>query len=87
MNRNIALLTTVAAASVIAGCTGSLNTSLNTSTGPRTRAERTGYLETSHYADVIAFLDSLKGRPELTFGSIGKAALLSVELMRSLSTG
>jgi Zinc carboxypeptidase len=29
-------------------------------TWPRTRAERTGYAETSHYADVIAFLDSLQ---------------------------
>ncbi|MDQ6924739.1 MAG: M14 family metallopeptidase [Candidatus Eremiobacteraeota bacterium] len=26
---------------------------------PRTRAERTGYAETSHYADVVAFVDSL----------------------------
>lgn len=41
-------------------------------TGPRTRAERTSYLETSRYADVVAFLDSLKGRPELVFGSIGR---------------
>jgi hypothetical protein len=40
--------------------------------GPLTRAERTNYLETSRYADVIAFLDSLRGRPELAFGSIGK---------------
>ena len=40
--------------------------------GPRTRAERTDYKETSHYADVIAFLDSLHGRRELAFGSIGK---------------
>ncbi|HUQ49057.1 MAG TPA: M14 family metallopeptidase [Gemmatimonadaceae bacterium] len=40
--------------------------------GPRTRAERTNYLETSHYSDVMAFLDSLRGRPELFFGSIGK---------------
>lgn len=39
---------------------------------PRTRAESSGYLETSRYADVITFLDSLKGRPELAFGSIGK---------------
>ena len=29
---------------------------------PATRAERTGYTETSHYADVIAFLDSLVAR-------------------------
>ncbi len=27
--------------------------------GPRTRAERTGYAETSRYADVVAFVDSL----------------------------
>jgi hypothetical protein len=40
---------------------------------PRTRAERTGYLETSHYADVIAFLDSLKAlHAPLAFGSIGR---------------
>jgi hypothetical protein len=41
---------------------------------PRTRAERTNYLETSHYSDVLAFLDSLHGRPELVFGSIGKTS-------------
>lgn len=40
---------------------------------PRTRAERTDYLETSHYADVVAFLDSLKAlRAPLAFGSIGR---------------
>jgi hypothetical protein len=40
---------------------------------PRTRAERTGYTETSHYADVIAFLDTLQalGAP-FWRGSIGK---------------
>jgi hypothetical protein len=40
---------------------------------PSTRAERTNYLETSHYEDVVAFLDSLKalGAP-LAFGSIGR---------------
>lgn len=42
--------------------------------GPRTRAERSGYRETSHYADVMAFLDSLHGRSELSFGSIGKTS-------------
>ena len=42
---------------------------------PRTRAERTNYLETSHYADVVDFLDSLKAlRAPLAFGSIGKSA-------------
>lgn len=38
---------------------------------PKTRAEATGFRETSRYADVIAFIDSLRDRP-LTFGSIGK---------------
>jgi hypothetical protein len=39
----------------------------------RTRAERSGYRETSRYADVIAFLDSLKARgAPYVFGSIGK---------------
>ena len=40
---------------------------------PRTRPEITRYRETSHYADVRQFLDSLRklGAP-LTFGSIGK---------------
>jgi hypothetical protein len=41
---------------------------------PATRAERSHYLETSTYADVVAFLDSLKalGAP-YAFGSIGKS--------------
>jgi hypothetical protein len=39
---------------------------------PRTRAERTNYLETSHYDDVVTFIDSLKriGAP-IAVGSIG----------------
>lgn len=41
--------------------------------GPRTRAELTSYQETSRHADVIAFLDSLRGRAELSFGSLGKS--------------
>ncbi len=42
---------------------------------PKSRAERTNYLETSHYDDVLAFLDSLKklGAP-LAVGSIGRSA-------------
>jgi len=41
---------------------------------PATRAERSHYLETSTYADVVAFLDSLRtlGAP-YAFGSIGKS--------------
>jgi hypothetical protein len=41
---------------------------------PSTRAERTHYLETSRYVDVVAFLDSLKaiGAP-YAFGSIGRS--------------
>ena len=40
---------------------------------PRTRPELTRYTETSHYADVRKFLDSLRAlRAPLAFGSIGK---------------
>jgi len=42
---------------------------------PRTRPELTGYRETSHYADVRKFLDSLRAlRAPLTYGSIGKTS-------------
>jgi murein tripeptide amidase MpaA len=42
---------------------------------PTTRAERTNYLETSHYDDVVAFLDSLKKLDApLAFGSIGRTS-------------
>ena len=41
---------------------------------PLTRAERSGYTETSTYADVVAFLDSLQGRgAQMARGSIGKS--------------
>jgi len=42
---------------------------------PLTRAERTNFMETSHYADVVSFLDSLKllGAP-ITIGDIGKTS-------------
>ena len=42
---------------------------------PTTRPERTNYTETSRYADVIAFLDSLKRlNAPLAFGSIGRTS-------------
>ena len=42
---------------------------------PTTRPERTNYAETSRYADVIAFLDSLKRlNAPLAFGSIGRTS-------------
>ncbi|MGH7676833.1 MAG: hypothetical protein ACRENU_00120, partial [Gemmatimonadaceae bacterium] len=31
---------------------------------PQTRAERSGFTETSTYADVVAFIDSLKSSPQ-----------------------
>lgn len=42
---------------------------------PRTRAERSNYTETSRYADVLAFIDSLQklGAP-IAVGSVGKTA-------------
>ena len=43
---------------------------------PLTRAERTNFTETSHYEDVIAFIDSLKTLgAKIEIGSIGKTAL------------
>lgn len=42
---------------------------------PRTRPELTGYRETSHYADVRKFLDSLRAlRAPLRFGVIGRTS-------------
>jgi hypothetical protein len=61
-----------ALAAVVFAIACSAPSGLSPSRGPRTRAERTRYTETSHYTDVIAFLDSLHGRPELSFGSIGR---------------
>ncbi len=58
----ITLLALVACVPILA------RTTLNS---PKTRAEATGFRETSRYSDVIAFIDSLRDRP-LTFGSIGK---------------
>lgn len=53
-----------------AGCAST--SALHPKTGPHTRAEASAYLETSRYSDVVAFLDSLRGRTGLTFGSIGR---------------
>jgi hypothetical protein len=45
-----------------------------TSKRPLTRAERTGYAETSHHADVVAFVDSLRTLgARAAFGSIGRS--------------
>ena len=40
---------------------------------PKTRAERTNFTETSHYADVVQFIDSLRVLgAKIEVGSIGK---------------
>jgi hypothetical protein len=54
-------------------CAGTVPKPLGPASYPHTRAELTNYRETSRYADVRQFLDSLRkiGAP-LTFGSIGK---------------
>ena len=76
--RPLALLF-AAALSACAGTSPAISTVPARSTSssaplPRTRAERSNYLETSHYADVLAFLDSLKAlHAPLAFGSIGKS--------------
>jgi hypothetical protein len=57
-------------AGLMACATGGMRTPAS---GPRTQAERTGFLETSSHASVVAFLDSLTklGRP-VTSGVMGK---------------
>ncbi|HKR09340.1 MAG TPA: hypothetical protein VJS39_09135, partial [Gemmatimonadaceae bacterium] len=54
-------------------CAPSVKKPITPADYPHTRPELTKYRETSHYADVRQFLDSLRklGAP-LTFGSIGK---------------
>ena len=54
-------------------CAPSIKRPITAADYPRTRPELTQYRETSHYADVRQFLDSLRklGAP-LTFASIGK---------------
>ena len=41
---------------------------------PRTRAERSGFTETSSHADVVAFLDSLGRRFRVARGSVGQTS-------------
>jgi hypothetical protein len=55
--------------------TGTLPPAVTDSRLPRTRAERTNYAETSHYDDVVAFIDSLRklGAPIVT-GTIGNTS-------------
>jgi hypothetical protein len=68
------LLTSALALSATAsGCaSATIQRDPGTAALPRTRAERTGYSETSRYADVVQFLDSLKAlHASLVFGSIG----------------
>jgi hypothetical protein len=71
---SVSVATLFAASLILTGCTPTVSTGANPANAPRTRAETTNFLETSRYADVAAFLDALKGRPELTFGSIGKTS-------------
>ncbi len=64
--RSLLLLLAVASGAWVGGRQG-------TPASPRTQAERTGFVETSTYASVVAFVDSLGrlGRPIAT-GSIGR---------------
>jgi hypothetical protein len=60
-------------AAVALGCAHPVTRPITPADYPHTRAELTAYGETSHYADVRQFLDSLRTlRAPLTFGSIGK---------------
>ena len=54
---------------------------MNTSS-PQTRAERTGYLETSRHADVVAFVEALKAdmAPQVVLSSTHERVLQFVSL-------
>jgi Zinc carboxypeptidase len=70
-----ALALSVGAAACAGAPSGSGGPTVARSALPTTRAERTNYLETSHYDDVVAFLDSLKRlNAPLAFGSIGRTS-------------
>ncbi len=60
---------------VPANSTGPLPEAISAELLPRTRAERSNYTETSRYADVVAFIDSLRklGAP-IVVGTIGKTS-------------
>jgi len=71
----VRLLLTLVGAVALASCAPVVHRPLAPADFPRTRPELTRYQETSHYADVRKFLDSLRtlGAP-LAFGSIGKTS-------------
>lgn len=63
------------AAVIVAACAHPASRAITPADYPRTRPELTRYQETSHYADVRKFLDSLRWlRAPLAFGSIGKTS-------------
>jgi hypothetical protein len=65
----------VATAVALVACAQAVRQPLSPADYPRTRPELTRYRETSHYADVRKFLDSLRAlRAPLSFGSIGKTS-------------
>ena len=64
------------AAMFVAACTTSPTPAPSAAALPRTRAERTNYLETSSYADMIAFVDSLKAlRAPIAVSELAKSPL------------
>ena len=53
---------------------------------PLTRAERTNFAETSHHADVIAFIDSLKLLgARIQIGSLGKTSPMILQTIAWLA--
>ena len=84
----------VAGALLVAACGGSVTSGSapTPASQPRTRAERTNYLETSSHADVMAFIDSLRvlGAPisvsELAKSPLGKSVPLVVAARPRVST-
>lgn len=63
--------TVLALAASVPSCTPGV-TLVATPSGPRTQAERTGFLETSSHASVTAFLDSLQKTGRVAYGVMGR---------------
>ncbi len=71
MNSSWLLRVTLIGLALSAGCRRTPLMSPAPTAGPLTRAERSGYTETSSYKDVLAFLDSLRGTgAPLSFGTM-----------------
>lgn len=70
--RPVRIAAPAAALGIAIACAPPGVTVVSTPSGPRTQAERTGFLETSSHASVLAFLDTLRKTGLVSYGVMGK---------------